>query len=247
MRRGSKRKLNGVRGFDTIFACRLHSGIEATKSNRSIMVAFPIAKLAYLLVRQIGKPFAVRIKERARHSLFFRTYICMPPAQLYHWIEVNVKMRMLNLGKPTEVPKLNETMAIDLGAELLGEGIVFAVAAVCLIAEYRRTSNRDRDKEDQKEARLQEMQNRLIELELRLAEQEARTRELNHVTAGIHTSVADWWKSSKLRKSDGCGVSKTNDTVGATNDGPPPSSQSSVDIIHKALDEVDRTVIGKHR
>jgi hypothetical protein len=97
------------------------------------MVApFPIVKLGVLAVRQISKPLANAIKARAKQSPFFSTYVCMPPAQLYHWIEVNVKMKLLNLGKPREVKKLNEAMAIDLGAELLGEFVIFSVAAVTL-------------------------------------------------------------------------------------------------------------------
>lgn len=56
----------------------------------------------------------------------------MPPAQLYHYYEVNVKMKLMNVGKPREVVKLNEAMAIDLGAELLGEFVIFFVASVTL-------------------------------------------------------------------------------------------------------------------
>ena len=56
----------------------------------------------------------------------------MPPAQMYHYFDVNVKMRLMNVGKPREVVKLNEAMAIDLGAELLGEFIIFFVASATL-------------------------------------------------------------------------------------------------------------------
>jgi len=38
-------------------------------------------------------------------------------------------MWSMNLGRPVSVAKLNENMAIELGAELLGEGIIFTVAA----------------------------------------------------------------------------------------------------------------------
>ena len=61
--------------------------------------AFPLIKLGALAVRQIAKPLANAIKTRAKSHPFFRKYICMPPAQFYHWMDVNVKMRMLNLGK----------------------------------------------------------------------------------------------------------------------------------------------------
>lgn len=56
----------------------------------------------------------------------------MPPAQMYHYFEVNVKMKLMNVSKPREVVKLNEAMAIDLGAELLGEFVIFFVASLTL-------------------------------------------------------------------------------------------------------------------
>lgn len=43
--------------------------------------AFPIAKLLTLGARQLSRPLAARIKAGARASPFFRTYICLPPAQ----------------------------------------------------------------------------------------------------------------------------------------------------------------------
>lgn len=45
------------------------------------MSALPVAKLAALVVKQLAKPLANLAKEKAKESYFFRTYICMPPAQ----------------------------------------------------------------------------------------------------------------------------------------------------------------------
>ena len=47
-------------------------------------------------------------------------------------------MWALNLGKPVTVPPLNEAMAIELGANLLGEFIIFFIGASVLIFEYSR-------------------------------------------------------------------------------------------------------------
>lgn len=47
-------------------------------------------------------------------------------------------MWILNLGKPVNIPVLNEAMAIELGANLLGEGIIFIIAAGIIISEYSR-------------------------------------------------------------------------------------------------------------
>lgn len=46
-----------------------------------VVGAFPAAKLAALLLKQISKPIANVIKERAKSHPVFRTYVCMPPAQ----------------------------------------------------------------------------------------------------------------------------------------------------------------------
>lgn len=45
------------------------------------MSALPVAKLAALVIKQLAKPLANVAKEKAKQNYFFRTYICMPPAQ----------------------------------------------------------------------------------------------------------------------------------------------------------------------
>lgn len=48
------------------------------------MAAFPVAKLGTLLLKQVSKPIANFVKERAKNKPFFRKYVCMPPAQCKH-------------------------------------------------------------------------------------------------------------------------------------------------------------------
>ena len=68
--------------------------------------AFPLVKLGFLFVKQISKPLANGIANRARNSKFFRNYVILPTAQLFHWVDVKLRMRILNLGKVTKVPKV---------------------------------------------------------------------------------------------------------------------------------------------
>lgn len=103
-----------------------------------VVGAFPAAKLGVLAMKQISKPIASLLKARAKNSPFFRKYVCMPPAQFYNWMEVKTKMWAMNLGKPTAVPVLNEAMAIELGANLLGEIVIFTIGAGLLLLEYQR-------------------------------------------------------------------------------------------------------------
>lgn len=116
---------------------------------------FPALKLGVLFVKQISKPLAKFLVNQAKSHPVFRTYFIIPPAQFYHWAEVKAKMYVMNLGKPTKVAKLNETMAIELGANLMGEVIIFSVAGGCLILEYNRQVAKEAKKE---EARVQQIQ-----------------------------------------------------------------------------------------
>ena len=80
--------------------------------------AFPLAKLGFVLVKQISKPIANGIASRARKSKLFRDYVCIPVAQFFHWYDVKIRMRVLNVGKVSKVPKLDEKKAIETGAQV---------------------------------------------------------------------------------------------------------------------------------
>ncbi|XP_004694259.1 PREDICTED: optic atrophy 3 protein-like [Condylura cristata] len=116
-----------------------------------VVGAFPMAKLLYLGIRQVSKPLANRIKEAARRSEFFKNYICLPPAQLYHWVEMRTKMRIMGF-RGTAIKPLNEAAAAELGAELLGEATIFVVGGGCLVLEYWRQQVQQRNKEEQQRA-----------------------------------------------------------------------------------------------
>jgi len=163
-----------------------------------VIGAFPLAKLGALLIRQISKPLANSIISQAKNSPFFRNYICMPPAQFYNWCEVKTKMWILNLGRPVNIPVLNEQMAIELGANLLGEGIIFSIAAVILISEYNRSSRKEAAKEAAKTAEITTINNNLQEMFLQLEEQRTQIRELMRIVSG--SDLPD--RSALLKKND---------------------------------------------
>lgn len=142
------------------------------------MAGFPLLKLGVLAIRQIAKPLSNLLKVRAKESHFFRTRICMPPAQFYHWCEVNVKARLLNLGSPKEVAKLNEQAAIDLGAELIGEWFLFTIGAGAAIAEYTRQSRKNAEEKAALEARLNQIEGNTSDLALLRSDIESRIAQL---------------------------------------------------------------------
>ncbi|XP_032364135.1 optic atrophy 3 protein homolog [Etheostoma spectabile] len=143
-----------------------------------VVGAFPIAKLLYLGVRQMSKPIANRIKAGARRSEFFKTYICGPPAQIYHWVEMRTKMRIMGFRGSTIKP-LNEDMAAELGAELLGEAVIFLIGGGCMVLEYSRQAANTRRKEEEHNETITSLQTQLAELTLTTETLDAQLREIN--------------------------------------------------------------------
>lgn len=140
-----------------------------------VVGAFPMAKLLYLGIRQISKPLANRIKEGARRSEFFKTYVCLPPAQLYHWVEMRTKMRIMGF-RGTAIKPLNEEAAAELGAELLGEATIFIVGGGCMVLEYWRHQAQQRHKEEEQRAAWVEMQDEVGRLALALEALQAQVQ-----------------------------------------------------------------------
>ncbi|XP_041969098.1 optic atrophy 3 protein homolog [Aricia agestis] len=150
-----------------------------------VVGAFPIAKLSVLLIKQISKPIANACKERAKNSPFFRTYVCMPPAQFYNWCEVKAKMWILNLGKPVNIPVLSQEMAIELGANLLGESVIFIIGAGLLIVEYNRQSKKESAKEAKREEEMQHITTTITDLYFTVQQQQTQLKEMERLVHSI--------------------------------------------------------------
>uniref|UniRef100_A0A1A7WAL6 Optic atrophy 3 n=1 Tax=Iconisemion striatum TaxID=60296 RepID=A0A1A7WAL6_9TELE len=145
-----------------------------------VVGAFPIAKLLYLGVRQMSKPVANRIKAGARRSEFFKNYICLPPAQIYHWIEMRTKMRIMGF-KGAIIKPLNEDAAAELGAELLGEAIIFLIGGGCMVLEYSRQAANSRRKEEELNETITSLQTQIAELTLTTETLDTQLREVNRL------------------------------------------------------------------
>ncbi|KAI5643055.1 optic atrophy 3 protein (OPA3) domain-containing protein [Phthorimaea operculella] len=150
-----------------------------------VVGAFPIAKLSVLLIKQISKPIANMCKERAKNSPFFRTYVCMPPAQFYNWCEVKAKMWILNLGRPVNIPVLSQEMAIELGANLLGESVIFIIGAGLLIVEYNRQANKEAAKEAKKAEEMNHITSTITDLYFTVQQQQTQLREMERIIYSI--------------------------------------------------------------
>ncbi|KAH8318816.1 hypothetical protein KR074_006732 [Drosophila pseudoananassae] len=166
-----------------------------------VIGVFPAAKLGVLAIKQVSKPIANVLKSNAKSSPFFRKYICMPPAQFYNWVEVKTKMWALNMGgRSVNVPPLNEAMAIELGANLLGEFIIFAIGAGLLIFEYSRQTAKENKKNEAAQMEKMQLTNTLTEMSFRLERQDAQIREMTRVLADLDSRNIFRWHKEPLQE-----------------------------------------------
>ena len=85
------------------------------------------------------------------------------------------------LGKPSNVKKLNETAAIELGAEIVGEAFIFIVAVAALSAEYYRQSKKSNAEALATEEKWNGVDKRIEELEFLVEKQRVEIRELTRL------------------------------------------------------------------
>ncbi|XP_042240463.1 optic atrophy 3 protein homolog isoform X2 [Homarus americanus] len=170
---------------------------------------FPLAKLAFLFVKQVARPLSSSIKRKAGRSHFFKENFCLPPARLYHWCEVRMKMYVMNIGRSGQsstIPKLNEDAAIELGANLLGEGVIFGIAVGILAFEVIRQKEKEKKKDEDEQAFINSLENRINELTFASEELDTKLRELTRNIYAVQHQI-------KMKETKAAVTSKTTDVV----------------------------------
>ncbi|KAF9437272.1 hypothetical protein BGZ76_001387 [Entomortierella beljakovae] len=103
-------------------------------------------KLGFLAVRTIAKPIANSIKSYSANHPKFRD-ACIGVAQFSHRAEMQLKMKFLGY-KVEAIRPLNDARAVEIGANFLGEAIIFGVAGSLIILENARTRMNARDRKN---------------------------------------------------------------------------------------------------
>ncbi|KAM3179106.1 hypothetical protein ACTXT7_001244 [Hymenolepis weldensis] len=144
-----------------------------------MVAAFPVFKLGVLAVKQISRPIANRLKKRATVNGFFRRYVCIPSGQFYHFWDTRLKLQLLGLGKPTEVKKLTDENAAEIGAGMLGEVIIFSIGTFLIYLEYRRQGRNEAIKENKARSDVETLQEAVKNLESRVVSQSEAIYQLS--------------------------------------------------------------------
>ncbi|CAG8734592.1 5230_t:CDS:2, partial [Acaulospora morrowiae] len=109
-------------------------------------------KIGYLLVRTIAKPIANGIKSYSKNHPSFRR-LCINVAQGWGFnlpciivttkaayrFEIKLNMNLLGQKGDSKIRALNSAKAVEMGANFLGEAIIFGVAASLILWEQTRS------------------------------------------------------------------------------------------------------------
>ena len=110
-------------------------------------------------------------------------------------------MRLMGFGKAKEVKPLNTDMAVELGADMLSEIVVYSIAAFTVFLEYRRQQRKEERHEDSQNTRLIELENSVRDLSLQVEEQNAQLKSLTRLyhSAVLPSEIKDTKSGTVLR------------------------------------------------
>lgn len=95
-------------------------------------------------------------------------------------------MRVMGFRGATIKP-LNEEAAAELGAELLGEAVVFLIGGGCMVLEYSRQAANSRRKEEELNETMTNLHTQVAELTLTTETLDARLKEVNRLLLSLPT------------------------------------------------------------
>ncbi|XP_066934313.1 optic atrophy 3 protein homolog [Clytia hemisphaerica] len=133
----------------------------------------PLIKLGSLFIKTLSKPLANAIKRNVKEHPSLSSTIAIP-AQGYHQLEQTVRMKLMGWNKKIDVKPLSQDAAINLGAELLGELVIFSIALGSLFFEYKRGHKKDKAKEAIQNQRLFNLQEQIDILGLQVKTQASK-------------------------------------------------------------------------
>lgn len=126
--------------------------------------AFPLAKLGILVIRRLSRPLAKAVEQRAKKSDKFRDHICLPIAQSFQRMQANAEGKIL--GKPPrQTQPLDIKAAVNIGADLLEEAVVWSVILGIMVWQMHNSSKKKKTTEKDTKVKLEEYKTRLERLE----------------------------------------------------------------------------------
>ena len=162
---------------------------DFSSRSRTAVGSFPLVRLLFQVVYRIARPFANEMVLRAQKNVIFREYLCIPLGRTIHWMDIKVRMRILNLGKLNLVPKIDDKKAMDLGAQLLLEVIVIIIFSVIVIYQYNESVEKEEKKDEKRKDHIKEVEENIKEIEHAVNDNKRQITALHNLLNSIRPLV----------------------------------------------------------
>eukprot|EP00484_Ammonia_sp_Unknown_P004473 CAMPEP_0197056278 /NCGR_PEP_ID=MMETSP1384-20130603/81694_1 /TAXON_ID=29189 /ORGANISM="Ammonia sp." /LENGTH=151 /DNA_ID=CAMNT_0042490193 /DNA_START=85 /DNA_END=536 /DNA_ORIENTATION=+ len=104
-----------------------------------------LVKLGFLGIRAGTKMLSKRVKKEAQRHPTFKQF-CISSAQSYQSLLTKTNVSILSNVKITKSKPLSETEAVEMGADMIAEIMVWSAAALQVVALYYYDRNKKDDK-----------------------------------------------------------------------------------------------------
>ncbi|EPZ32121.1 Optic atrophy 3-like domain-containing protein [Rozella allomycis CSF55] len=131
-------------------------------------MSIPLVKLGYLFLRTISKPIASFMKSEAKRRPAFRS-ACIQVAESYHQMEARMRSKLHDKA-PERIRPLDEERAINVGANFIGEFIIFSVAGLVVVLESTRNKGKVRDRKEFVDESIETLESQMNRLQAEISE-----------------------------------------------------------------------------
>lgn len=158
----------------------------ASVATTRVLMSGIALKLTSLLVRTVAKPIATTLKGHAKNHEFFRNG-CIRIAQTIHLTDVRLRMRLLGEQK-IKVRPLNDTKAIEQGANFLSELFIFSVAGGLIFYESYRSRKKAADEKESLADDISTLQDEIEYIKKKLQQYNFKVDDY-HPPAGVNPKI----------------------------------------------------------
>ncbi|KAF1321157.1 putative coiled-coil protein, partial [Globisporangium splendens] len=149
----------------------------------AVIFGLPVIKFGGLVVRTLTKPLAKVVKSRSKVHPRLNA-VCHSLGQQQHRLTIKFHMGFRGIEKYS-IKDLPADKAVENGADLIGELMIFSVAVAVASFEYTRSSAKSKETERKQEALKlkaeRELEERFENLEMKVIWLESKLAELGHI------------------------------------------------------------------
>ena len=104
----------------------------------------------------------------------------------YQQYDVNARLKLKGMGKSTAVQKMTPEQAADIGADIVGELIVYSILALLVVSEYYYYARAAELKEQDRKEEWNRLARKMDDLIFTTEKQDTEIKELRRIIFDIH-------------------------------------------------------------